>query len=128
MCSGGYFNTMITNFEEITSELTAVEVELLEVVKEHLLLHDETRPSKAYEIVNVVNGYCNLHNINYRLHQSRLRKMVNALRSSGTLPVIATARGYFISYDKQIITDQITSLCQRANSIANCATGLQSFL
>ena len=128
VCSGGYFKPMIKNFEEITAELTAVEVELLEVLKEHLLLHDETRPCKAYEIVNVVNSYCDLYNVPYRLHESRLRKMVNALRSTGTLPVIATAKGYFVSYNKQIIADQIDSLCQRANSIASCASGLQIFL
>lgn len=119
---------MLKGFEEITAELTAVEVELMEVLKEQLILCGPNNPCKAYELQDVVDDYCRKYNIKYRLHQSRLRKMVNSLRSSGTLPVIATAKGYFVSYDKQVIADQIDSLCQRANSIANCATGLQSFL
>ena len=119
---------MIKNFEEITAELTAVEVELMEVVKEHLVQRGPNKRTKTFELQQLVNDYCEMHNVSYRLHDSRLRKMIGALRQTGTLPIIATSKGYFVSYDKQVITDQIESLCQRANSIASSATGLQSFL
>lgn len=119
---------MIKNFEQITAELTAVEIELMELVKEQLIQCGPKKPCKTYELQEMVNEYCAMHNVSYKLHDSRLRKMIGALRQSGTLPVIATSKGYFVSYDKQIIADQIDSLCQRANSIASSATGLQSFL
>jgi hypothetical protein len=119
---------MITNFEELTQELSEIEIVLIDVVKEFLLLHDKTKPVKSYRIQDCVNDYCKDRGINYKLHDSRLRKMINALRCTSELPVIGTSRGYFVSYDKQIIASQVDSLCQRANSIANCAKGLQNFL
>jgi hypothetical protein len=119
---------MITNFEEITAELTAVEIELLDVVKEHLMLHGATQPTKTYEIIHVVNDYCNKFNIPYQLHDPRLRKMISALRINSVLPILATSKGYFVSYNKQLIENHVNSMCQRANSIASAATGLQAFL
>jgi hypothetical protein len=41
---------------------------------------------------------------------------------------MATSQGYYVSYDKQEILDQINSLTQRANSIMNSANGLKNFL
>jgi hypothetical protein len=57
-----------------------------------------------------------------------LRKLVNHIRVKGILPIIATSQGYYVSYDKQDILDQINSLTQRANSILNSANGLRNFL
>ena len=63
-----------------------------------------------------------------KITEPRLRKLVNHIRVKGILPIIATSQGYYVSYDKQDILDQINSLTQRANSIINSANGLRNYL
>jgi tetrahydromethanopterin S-methyltransferase subunit B len=50
------------------------------------------------------------------------------IRSKGILPLIATSNGYYCSYDKQEIMEQIKSLQERADAIINSANGLKKFL
>jgi len=119
---------MIVNFSNQTHELTDVEVYLLDFVKELFVQHDEVNPVKGYRICERVNVHCEREGINYRLSEPRLRKMVNYFRSNSVIPLLATSHGYYVTTDKTLIQSQIESLCQRAGSIANCASGLQNFL
>lgn len=119
---------MIVNFSNQTHELTDVEVYLLDFVKELFVQHDEVNPVKGYRICERVNVHCEREGINYRLSEPRLRKMVNYFRCNSVIPLLATSHGYYVSTNKALIQEHINSLCQRAGSIANCASGLNKFV
>jgi hypothetical protein len=117
---------MIENFEEITKELNQEELKLVPVLIEKFSNHSYANPIKAPDIVNEMNN--NIGCSNALMTGPRLRKLCNHIRSNGLLPLIATSKGYFISTDKDVIKSQIRSLRQRANSINNCADGLEEFI
>lgn len=119
---------MITNFEDITSELTEKEQELLPVLVKGFRCHTKENPIKAPDIVRQVNVYFKTKNSPLRLTEPKLRKCCNYIRSKSLLPLIATSEGYYVSYDKDIVYSQIQSLRERASSINSCATGLQKFI
>ena len=115
---------MITNFETITYELTDQELKLVPIFIEGIRKFTDGKKIKAPEIVNLINSKYGEKTIT----QPRLRKIVNYVRSNGLLPVIATSKGYYVSYDKQEIKQQIRSLKERASAIYSSASGLESFL
>lgn len=57
-----------------------------------------------------------------------VRRMTHYLRASGKLPIISNDNGYYISYSKKEIKQQIESLEFRAKSISDAANGLLKFL
>jgi hypothetical protein len=115
---------MIKTFEQFTYELTDKEKEILPVLINGFKFYNKNNPIKEPEIVRKFNE----RNGNLKLSGVRLRKLVNHIRANSLLPLIATSKGYFVCYDKSIITTQIESLEQRANSINNCANGLKKLL
>lgn len=115
---------MVENFEAITYELTDAEKAILPVMVTGFLNYRKDNPIKEPQIVANFND----RNPGHRLTPVRLRKLVNYIRVNGILPLIATSKGYYVSYDKAEIRSQITSLEQRAASIENCAHGLRKFL
>jgi hypothetical protein len=119
---------MITGFEEHTSELTAEEMEILNIVIHGFRQYKKTNPIKSELIVTRMNQYLQLHGYKIKMTGPRLRKMVNYIRSNGLIPLIAKSQGYFTSDCKQTILEQITSLQERANSIENAVQGLKKFL
>jgi hypothetical protein len=114
---------MITNFEEITYNLTDKEKEILPLIIKGFMNYTEENPIKEPEIVSRFNE----RNNGVRLNGVLLRKLVNFIRSNGLLPLIATSKGYYVSYDKEVVLSQIKSLRQRAKSINDCANGLVKF-
>lgn len=118
---------MINNFEDFTYELTEQEKSLLPMLIKGLSNKSSEEPIKASDIVSKMNKFNNGTNLP-KMHDVRLRKMVNYIRTNGLLPIIATSKGYFVSYDENIILEQIESLTQRAKSIEKCANGLYKFL
>jgi hypothetical protein len=119
---------MITNFEEITEELTKDERALIPAICEGLKLRSEKNPIKAPDIVKGMNTFLEKSGSKIKMTDVKLRKCVNYIRAKSMLPVIATSKGYYVSYDNEVLKDQIKSLNQRANSIKNCSDGLASFL
>ena len=119
---------MITNFEEYTHELSAEEMEILQLVIHGFRSYKKTNPIKAELIVKRMNVFLENNGYKIRLTQPRLRKLVNYIRSNSLLPLIATSNGYFTTDCKQTIQEQIKSLQERANSIERCAQGLKRFL
>jgi hypothetical protein len=119
---------MITGFEEHTSELTAEEMEILNIVIHGFRQYKKNNPIKSELIVTRMNQY--LQNNGYKIKMTgvRLRKMVNYIRSNGLIPLIANSQGYFTTDCKLTIQQQIISLQERANSIERCAQGLKKFL
>jgi len=114
---------MIITFEEYTQELNDNEKKILPLLINGFKNYTINNPIKEPLIVSRFNQ----RHSNIKLTGVRLRKLVNYIRVNSLLPLIATSKGYFVSYDKTIINTQIQSLRQRANSINNCANGLQKF-
>ena len=115
---------MLKTFEEITTDLSPEELEWVELMVIGLRKYTSDKPIKAPDIVAGWNSKPG----RIRLTEVRLRKFCNHIRVNGILPVIATSNGYFVSWDKQVIQDQIISLEQRARSIQDSANGLKRFL
>lgn len=115
---------MITNFEEITADLTADERRELHTVA--TALKNFNGPGMAIKGPRLQVYLSN----NYFVEVSgpRLRKMVNFLRSRRILPVVATSRGYYVSNDQTELTRQIKSMEERAAAIKAAADGLRVFL
>ena len=121
---------MITNFENITYDLTDDEKLLLPLVSGFLERIKSDKPVKEAAICDAFNDWLPTKrpDIKVKLTGARLRKMINRLRNTGTLPVIGTSKGYYVSYDKEELRKQIESLKQRADSINAAADGLMKFL
>jgi hypothetical protein len=117
---------MITNFEDETQNLSDKELAIVPSIVKAFRKYTKENPIKSPEIVTRYNAGIKKGDV--ILNGVRLRKIVNHIRSYGMLPLIATSKGYYVSYDKEEIKLQITSLRERANSIENCAIGLQEFL
>jgi hypothetical protein len=118
---------MINNFEDFTEELSPDELKLVEPLMKGLSSKTKNNTIKAPQIVKAMNIFADKNGL-LRITEPRLRKLVNHIRVKGMLPIIATSQGYYVSYDKQEILDQINSLTQRANSIMKSADGLRNFL
>jgi hypothetical protein len=118
---------MINNFEDFTEELTPDELKLVAPLMNGLRTKTKEQTIKAPEIVKAMNVFADKNGL-IKITEPRLRKLVNHIRVKGILPIIATSQGYYVSYDKQDILDQINSLTQRANSILKSADGLRNFL
>lgn len=113
---------MITNFEEITHELTDKEKSILNIVVNVFLKINN--PIKSHEVCSMINQEQSI----FKVTDVRLRKFVNHIRKNNIIPIIATSNGYFVSFDKNVIQKQIISLYERANSIKDTAIGLEYFL
>jgi len=113
---------MITNFENITKDLTTEEKRLIPVLIGGFKLKTKSNPVKAPDIIS------RLRESGYKITQPRLRKLCNLIRSESIIPLIATSKGYFVSYDKEEIRKQVLSLQERSDAILNSAKGLEQFL
>lgn len=119
---------MITDFEEITKELSEDEKQFLQPLINGFLQHTKDNPIKTPQIVSGMNNWASEKGINVKFNGVRLRKMVNHIRSTGMLPIIATSEGYYCSSNQEDIKKQIQSLRERAASINRCADGLMAFV
>ena len=116
---------MITNFQEITKNLTPEELELTIYIMELLRNCSKKYPLKSEQLVDMVNRRP------YKKEKFtgvKLRKYCNYIRSKSLLPIIATSNGYYVSYDKNEIALQIESLEQRSEAILNSVNGLKFYL
>lgn len=117
----------IITFEDFTEVLSEEEVSYLPYVLE--AFKSIEKPTTSADVCNLIQMfYWKKNETHLPMNGPRLRKFVNHIRTKGLLPIIATSQGYFVSYDKKIITNQIQSLNQRASSIKSCSDGLKKFL
>lgn len=114
---------MITNFEDITTELTADEMHFLPNMIAGFKLRTIDNPITGKEICKSIK-----ENTGIKFTEARLRKFVNHIRSNSLLPLIATSKGYYCSFDVNEIKAQIKSLDERANAIHQAKKGLLKFL
>jgi len=119
---------MVTNFEPITQPLTQKDLKIIPYLVNGFKTHNESSPITSSQIVSLCNSFFEQKGMDLRISEPKLRKCCNYIRSNGILPLIATSNGYFVSTDKEMIKSQIESLKQRANSMINCAAGLEKFL
>jgi hypothetical protein len=123
---------MITNFEELTEDLTEEEMSFKDDVKKHLevILNSQGNPVKQKDIVEIIEHRLAIQHgpDAIRITPMRLRKFFNYFRTNGVLPIIATSNGCYISRDQQEIEKQILSLEERARQISRAANGMKKFL
>ena len=114
---------MITNFEEITCDLTKEEKKIIPIVIAKLKKHSVKNPIKSFEIVKFI-----YKETGYKLGQPRFRKICNFIRCNSIIPLIATSRGYYVSKSKAELEKQINSLFERSDAIVAAASGLYHFI
>jgi hypothetical protein len=121
---------MITNFEKETSPLSEEELLIADMLIRSLSKVTKSKPVTTSVIVDKFNnsGLREHLNISCKLSDIRLRKIINHIRSSGMLPILSNSKGYFVSYERKDIIEQIDSLNDRANAIMYSAKGLEGFL
>lgn len=122
---------MITNFEEITEDLSEVELLFKDDMQRYLeivLSNGVIKQGDIVEIINmkIVHEYGPGHDI--KITPMRLRKYFNYFRTHGIIPIIATSKGCYISTDTEEIQKQILSLEERARQIIKAANGMSKFL
>ena len=113
---------MITNFEDITPDLTEKEKELVPAMIKGFSSHDKSDPIKAPEIIK------RLKSKGYGFSEVKLRKYVNYIRANSLLPLMSTSKGYYVSDDQEEILSQIKSLNERASAIKKASDGLLMFI
>lgn len=107
---------MITNFEEITVELTAEEKKLVPIIVDRF----RKKPGRENMVSNpaIIEGIDRTFGI--RLTEPRIRKIVQYIRINNLLPgLVGVSRGYFFTEDPEEIESWIESMKQRENSIAS---------
>ena len=113
---------MITNFEEITKDLSQQETKLLNSLIRGFYNHGKGNPITEPEIRKRLAAK------GIKISGARLRKLCNLIRVAGLAPLIATSKGYYVSKDYSEIRKQIKSLEERAAAITAAANGLKVFI
>jgi hypothetical protein len=114
---------MIEGFELETAPLTDEEKALVPIIIKGL--------SKKTGKANAIHGkeICKMVSEKYTpLSEPRLRKITNFLRAAKILPVMATSKGYYVSWDKDEISKQVLSLEQRRDAIQKAIDGLKLWI
>ena len=116
---------MLKGFEEKTNSITQQEIELAHRLIEAFKKRTSSNPILAHEICTKVNSTMN---IDFKLTEVRLRRIINYYRVNSILPVVSTKKGYYVSYDANEIRSCIDSLTQRINSMLECTYGLERII
>jgi hypothetical protein len=115
----------VKGFEEHTSKITEDEIKLAHRLIPAFKKRTSSNPILAVDICKAVNETMN---IDFKLTEVRLRRIVNYYRVNAILPIISTKKGYYTSNDVLEIRDCIDSLTQRATSILDSAFGMEKFI
>lgn len=110
---------MITNFEDITGELSKEDYQLVGELLRLFEAHTKSNSIKATEVVTIINQ--RNPQLKSKFTQVKLRKLSNFIRSKGMIGLIATSNGYYSSKDVKEIELQIQSLHERADAINHSA-------
>ena len=98
---------MITNFEEITKQLSKEDYSLLHQLISGFEKRTIKNPIKSVDVVNAMNK-ANPH-LKSKFTGVKLRKLCNFIRTNGMLGLIATSDGYYTSKSQYEIKKQILS-------------------
>ena len=116
---------MVTNFENITFDLTKQELELVPIIL--IGMQRYIGSERAIKGPKIVEGL-KINRPKLKCSEPRLRKIINYIRAKGLAPIMATSKGYYWSNNKDEIKKQIQSLNERANGILAAANGLKIFI
>jgi uncharacterized Fe-S center protein len=119
---------MVTNFEDITAKLSQEERKLIPVLIRGFQRKTKSRAVKSNDILLALNKNLAEYGLKQKITGPRLRKLCNIIRTKGILPLIATSKGYYVSYDRNEVLNEIHSLRDRAFAILNSAKGLEKFI
>lgn len=118
---------MITNFEEITAPLTTDEKAIIKLLMSLFNKTKKDNPVKSYKLVDDINSLKHFIGIKNEISGVTIRKLVNLIRRNGLFPVIATSKGYYVSYEKEEVAKAVKSLQERAQAIEQASFGLEKF-
>lgn len=116
---------MISGFEDITRDLNEYErtVLLPLFIKG---LSKKVGHQNAVTNKQMVSG---LKKLGHNVSDARVRKIINVIRNRNMIPgLIATSKGYFISYDVNEVESYCESLAQRASEITRIKNGMMRYL
>lgn len=104
---------MLKNFEKITVELTDLELQYVEYLGQWFMANQGKKNTlKNADIAKFIEKI-----FNKKIADSRVRKVIQFLRTNGLPNLIATSNGYFYSEDVNEIQDWVISLKQRELAI-----------
>lgn len=122
----------VTNFEEITEDLNGKDLFFEPFVASTLRkLVGDKNAKKGKQIVKEINTEVSNKYKPSQVNEFtevRLRKFVNYYRTHGLIPVCATSKGYFISFENKVLQSQVKSLKERASGILLGARGLEKWI
>ena len=104
---------MLKNFETITQELNQFELECVEYLGQWFMANT----GKKNALKNAAINQMIEKKFNKPLHDSRVRKIIQALRTNGLPNLIASGKGYFYTDDIKEVEDWVISLKQREMAI-----------
>ena len=104
---------MLKNFESVTHELNQFELECVEFLGQWFMANmGKKNAVKNADIAKMIEK-----KFDKKIHDSRVRKVVQALRTNGLPNLIASGKGYFYTEDLKEIEDWVISLKQRELAI-----------
>lgn len=104
---------MLKNFESVTHELNQFELECVEFLGQWFMANmGKKNAVKNADIAKMIEK-----KFDKKIHESRVRKVVQALRTNGLPNLIASGKGYFYTEDIKEIDDWVISLKQRELAI-----------
>jgi hypothetical protein len=104
---------MLKNFENITHELTPFELECVEFLGQWFMANTGRKNMIKNEHISKMLEA----KFGKKLVPSRVRKVIQALRTNGLPNLIASARGYFYANEVKEVENWIISLKQREAAI-----------
>ena len=110
---------MITNFEDITYNITEEEKKIAILIAKSLEKNHVGKSNiinRRQIIIKLANAANPTHRIN--MGDARLRKIINYIRQTGLCNcLIGTSRGYYVANTREEMGDYIKSLSERINEI-----------
>jgi hypothetical protein len=104
---------MLKNFENITHELTPFELKCVEFLGQWFMANTGRKNMiKNENISKMVEA-----KFGKKLAPSRVRKVIQALRTNGLPNIIASGRGYFYANEVKEVENWVISLKQREAAI-----------
>ena len=122
---------MITNFDEITHDLTDEEKKFIPYIINGL--KRRVGPDSVVKTEVICNGLNSLNEARKfatcKMSPARLRKCINHIRRNGLLNfVIGTSAGYYVTQETVVVIRQCESMDQRAAAIKEVSTKMREYL
>lgn len=115
---------MIINFDQYTQDLSSDEITAAEIISNRL----KSNVGKKMVRTNKYISDTILKEYGIKITSARMRKIINWIRTKGIIPnLVATAKGYYVSTDKEEIDKYVYSLRQRARAILAVSDVMESY-